>query len=77
MNMNYCKFQNTSKALQQILDEAPLTSENPRYIENLKGKEKDSAQELYEQCQEYIKMFEEYEEAVQDLEEESLEEEGV
>lgn len=59
-NMSYCRFENTSGDLQDCID----SLENPEYpkddlLENLSDRERTAADEMREQCETYIRIYDE------------------
>lgn len=71
-NMSYCRFQNTSKDLQDCIDaldnyiEDMLEDEDE--LTNLSKNEKRAAEDMRQQCETYIRIFDEAEEAKEEYE---------
>ena len=69
--MSYCRFQNTSKDLQDCID--ALDNYDEELVEdedgltNLSNNERRAAEDLRQQCETYIRIFDEAEEAEEDL----------
>jgi hypothetical protein len=56
-NMSYCRFENTSRDLQDCLDAMA-----EREINDMSDYEKRAFESMREQCEEYIRLFDEIEE---------------
>lgn len=71
--MSYCRFQNTSKDLQDCIDALDNygedISEDEDGLTNLSKDERRAAEDLRQQCETYIRIFDEAEEAEEDLKE--------
>lgn len=71
-NMSYCRFQNTSNDLQDCIDaldnyiEDMLEDEDE--LTNLSKNEKRAAEDMRQQCETYIRIFDEAEEAKEEYE---------
>ena len=69
--MSYCRYQNTSKDLQDCID--ALDNYDEELVEdedgltNLSNNERRAAEDLRQQCETYIRIFDEAEEAEEDL----------
>ena len=69
--MSYCRFQNTSKDLQDCID--ALDNYDEELVEdedgltNLSNNERRAAEDIRQQCETYIRIFDEAEEAEEDL----------
>ena len=59
-NMSYCRFQNTSGDLQDCIDSLEnYDSEEDKGYKNLSKEEKRKADEMREQCETYIRIYDE------------------
>lgn len=71
--MSYCRFQNTSEDLQDCIDALDNYGEDIPEDEdgltNLSKDERRAAEDLRQQCETYIRIFDEAEEAEEDLKE--------
>ena len=69
--MSYCRFQNTSEDLQDCID--ALDNYDEELVEdedgltNLSNNERRAAEDIRQQCETYIRIFDEAEEAEEDL----------
>lgn len=71
-NMSYCRFENTSNDLQECIDALA----GIKKFDELSDSEMQKAQEMYDQCQTYMRLFEEQEEAEEEEAEEEEEEDN-
>lgn len=71
-NMSYCRFQNTSNDLQDCIDALDNyvedTLEDEDGLTNLSKNEKRAAEDMRQQCETYIRIFDEAEEAKEEYE---------
>jgi ABC-type enterochelin transport system substrate-binding protein len=69
--MSYCRFQNTSEDLQDCIDALDNYGEDIPEDEdgltNLSKDERRAAEDIRQQCETYIRIFDEAEEAEEDL----------
>ena len=69
--MSYCRFQNTSKDLQDCIDALDNYGddlvEDEDGLTNLSNNERRAAEDIRQQCETYIRIFDEAEEAEEDL----------
>lgn len=71
-NMSYCRFENTAQDLQDCIDSLDnFNGDKEEGYENLSRSEKSSADEMREMCETYIRIYDEVEEAAQEILEES------
>ena len=70
--MSYCRFQNTSNDLQDCIDALDNyvedTLEDEDGLTNLSKNEKRAAEDMRQQCETYIRIFDEAEEAKEEYE---------
>ena len=71
-NMSYCRFQNTSNDLQDCIDALDNyvedTLEDEDGLTNLSKNEKRAAEDMRQQCETYIRIYDEAEEAKEEYE---------
>lgn len=58
-NMSYCRYENTSSDLQDCIDNLDSPEYEDGSFENLSPRERRSADELREQCETYIRLYDE------------------
>ena len=62
-NMSYCRFQNTSNDLQDCIDSLDnFDASEEEGLSSLSENERRAAEDMYQQCETYIRIFEEAEE---------------
>lgn len=66
-NMSYCRFQNTSHDLQDCIDALEnYENDSEEGYKNLSKAEKDAADSMREQCETYIRLYDEATNAEED-----------
>lgn len=70
-NMSYCRFENTSMDLQDCIDSLENFNDDPEEgLAALSHTEKRKAEEMREQCETYIRVYDEQMEELENQEEE-------
>ena len=65
-NMSYCRYQNTSQDLQDCIDNLDSPEYEDEKLENLSRSERSAAEDMREQCETYIRLYDEAMEAEDD-----------